>query len=272
MAFVEHPDGQIWYQVTGSGQPLVLSGGFGLLHNQWDFVRDLLAADFQVIDWNYRGAGQSERSWPGGLYSQESWVDDLECVLDHLALDKVVLWGTSTGSPLSIRYTAKYQQRVKALITYPMFKADAGFRQAFDGFRAIGEMFGYEALACLTSWIGCARENLFTAKQGELAKWEAECFAANFSLETLGETMRIVTTNDLSGDLPKIQVPCHLLMGRSGNLGYDSPGNRQLADEFQALVAHATLDVIEGGGGTYCMIETPEATAAAVKRYIHSLP
>lgn len=271
MPFVNHEQGKIWYEVKGSGQPLVLSGGFGLLHNQWDFIRDILAKDFQVIDWNYRGAGQSERSWPGGLYSQESWVDDLEQVLAHLNLKDVVLWGTSTGSPLSIRYTAKYQHRVKALITYPMFKADAGFRQAFDGFRSIGEMFGYEALACLTSWIGCANENLFTAKQGELAKWEAACFANNFSLETLGETMRIVTTNDLTGDLPKIKIPCHLLMGRSGNLGYAAPGNRALADEFQTLVSHATLDVIDNGGGTYCMIETPEATGEAVGQYINNL-
>ncbi|MGR8946973.1 MAG: alpha/beta fold hydrolase [Gammaproteobacteria bacterium] len=271
MAFVDHQDGKIWYQVTGTGQPVALSGGFGLLHNQWDYVRDLLAKDFQVIDWNYRGAGLSDRSWPGGLYNQESWVDDLERVLDHLQLEDVVLWGTSTGSPLSIRYTAKYQHRVKALITYPMFKADAGFRQAFDGFRSIGEMFGYEALACLTSWIGCASENLFSAKQGELAKWEAACFEQNFSLETLAETMRIVATNDLSGDLPKITVPCHLLMGRSGNLGYDAPANRQLADEFQALVPHASLDVIDGGGGTYCMIETPASTARAVKNYIEQL-
>lgn len=271
MPFVDHQHGKIWYDTKGEGQALVLSGGFGLLHNQWDFIRDILAQDFKVIDWNYRGAGLSDRSWPGGLYSQESWVDDLEAVLAHLAIDDAILWGTSTGSPLSIRYTAKYQHRVKALITYPMFKADAGFRQAFDGFRAIGEMFGYEALACLTSWIGCAAENLFTAKQGELAKWEAECFANNFSLETLGETMRIVTTNDLTGDLPKLTVPCCVLMGRSGNLGYDAPGNRQLAEEFLRLVPHAHLQVIQQGGGTYCMIENPQLTADAVKQYIGSL-
>jgi hypothetical protein len=83
--------------------------------------------------------------------------------------------------------------------------------------------------------------------------------------------MHIVTTNDLTADLPKIKVPCHLLMGRSGNLGYAAAGNRALADEFQSLVAHATLDIIENGGGTYCMIENPDDTAAAVKRYVKSL-
>jgi pimeloyl-ACP methyl ester carboxylesterase len=37
---------EIWYEVSGTGEPLVLTGGFGLLHNQWDFVRDALAEHF----------------------------------------------------------------------------------------------------------------------------------------------------------------------------------------------------------------------------------
>ena len=271
MATITREGADLWYELTGDGEPLVLTGGFGLLHHQWDFVRDALAAKFTVIDWNYRGAGQSDRSWPGGRYDQETWVDDLEHVLAANGVDRAVLWGTSTGSPLSIRYAAKYPERVRALITYPMFKADAGFRQAFDGFRAIGETFGYDALACLTSWIGCAESNVFGARQGEIARWEAACFRDNFSLETLGETMRIVATNDLTSDVARIRCPILVLMGRSGNLGYGAPGNRALADEFLALAPHAELALIEDGGGTYCMIEQPEATAAAVIDYIESL-
>ncbi len=261
----------LWYEVDGTGPPLVLSGGFGLLHNQWDFVREYLTAYFQVIDWNYRGAGRSDRAWPGGFFNQETWVDDLEAILAHLDIRDAVLWGTSTGSPISIRYAAKYSHRVRALITYPMFKADAGFRQAFAGFQTIGETFGYDALACLTSWIGCAEHNVFTPQQGELARWEAECFARNFSLETLGETMRIVATNDLSADLLKLSMPTLILMGQSGNLGYDAAGNRELAEAFRAAVPHAELKLIPRGGGTYCMIEEPQATATAVVDFVNGL-
>jgi len=70
MPTITHHGTSLWYDVRGSGQPLVLSGGFGLLHNQWDYVRDTLAERYQVIDWNYRGAGHSDRAWPGGCYSQ----------------------------------------------------------------------------------------------------------------------------------------------------------------------------------------------------------
>lgn len=272
MPIVQDGGVDLWYQVTGSGPPLVLSGGFGLLHNQWDFVRDRLARHFSVIDWNYRGAGRSDRAWPGGTYHQDRWVDDLEVVLAHLKIERAVLWGTSTGSPITIRHAARHPGRVRGVITYPMFKADSGFRNAFDGFTKIGETFGYEALAALTSWIGVAAENLFTAEWGRLAKWEAECFRQNFSMESLGATMGIVAGNDLTSDLGRIKVPTLVLMGESGNLGYAAPGNRALAEEFLRRVPQAVLSVIPRGGGTYCMIEEPEATAAAVIDWIGALP
>jgi pimeloyl-ACP methyl ester carboxylesterase len=271
MTTIKHNGADLWYQVTGKGTPVVLSGGFGLLHNQWDFVREQLARSHQVIDWNYRGSGLSDRAWPGGVYHQDIWVDDLEAVLAHLKLNQVVLWGTSTGSPISIRYAARYPARVRALITYPMFKADVGFRKAFDGFTMVGETFGYEALAALTSWIGVSSENLFTARHGELARWEAETFKKNFSIESLGAIMKIVAANDFGTDVNKLKMPTLLLMGRSGVLGYDNPGNKALADEFIQRAQQTKLKLIARGGGTYCMIEEPAATAAAALEFIASL-
>ena len=166
MPHVSVDGSDIWYEVTGEGPPLVLSGGFGLLENQFDFVREALAKDFQVIDWNYRGVGRSDRSWPGSTYNLDRWVDDLEGVLAHLSIDRACFWGTSTGSQLTMRYCSRYQDRVRAMITYPMLKGDQGFRAAFNGFQYVAETFGYEALAALTSWIGVAKENLFEAEWG----------------------------------------------------------------------------------------------------------
>jgi pimeloyl-ACP methyl ester carboxylesterase len=274
MPFVNDSGTKIWYQVTGlkHGQPLVLSGGFGLLENQYDFVRELLGRHFQLVDWNYRGAGQSDRAWLGGVYHLDTWVDDLEKVLSHLGVQKAIFWGTSTGSLLTIRYATRYPSRVRAVITYPMFKVDPGFKNAFESFTRIGETFGYDALASLTSWIGVAAENLFRSKWAEIAKWESEMFRKNFSIESLGAIMAIVSANDLSGDLDKLKAPTMLLLGESGNLGYATVVNRELADEFMRRVPHAVLKVIPLSGGTYCMVEAPEVTAAAVIEFVATLP
>jgi pimeloyl-ACP methyl ester carboxylesterase len=121
MPLVDDSGTKLWYQVTGleRGQYLVLSGGFGLLEDQYDFVRELLGRHFQVIDWNYRGAGQSDRAWPGGAFNQDTWVDDLEKILSYLGVQKALFWGTSTGSLITIRYAARYPSRVRAVIAYP---------------------------------------------------------------------------------------------------------------------------------------------------------
>ena len=39
MPHVTSSDGlKIWYDVVGTGDPLVLIGGSSLVHNQWDFM------------------------------------------------------------------------------------------------------------------------------------------------------------------------------------------------------------------------------------------
>ncbi len=272
MAFVNDRGCRLWYRIAGHGEPLVLTGGFGLLHDQYEFVVRELARHFTVLDWNYRGAGLSDRSWPGRTFNLDRWVDDLDAILEHLGWHDVALWGTSTGSPVSIRYTARYQKRVRALITYPMFKADVGFRAAFNSFQSVAETFGYQALAALTSWIGCASQNVLTARGGKIAKWEEASFKRNFAIENLNETMAIFANNDLTGDLKKIKVPTLVLLGDSGNLGATAAGVRALLDEFCRRVRHAKVQTIPRAGGTYCMIEEPAATAAAVIRFLNTLP
>lgn len=41
---------KLWYTIDGTGEPLVVSGGFGLLDDQFAKIRHLLASELQVID------------------------------------------------------------------------------------------------------------------------------------------------------------------------------------------------------------------------------
>src|SRR5215813_6655642 len=218
MPYVDDSGVKLWGRSSGQGEPLVLSGGFGLLHNQFDYVVDILAKEFQVIDWHYRGAGESDRAWVGG-YPLDRWVDDLEVILNHLNVKDAHLWGTSTGAPLSIRYATRYPQRVKSLITYPSFKAGVASRKMFQVFLDITETFGYEALARFTSWIGCADQNVFSQVGNDVAMFEAEAFKRNFSIESLAKTLEVVSHIDLTSDLEKLTMPVLVLLGESGKLG-----------------------------------------------------
>ena len=101
-------------------------------------------------------------------------------ILNYLNIKEVHLWGTSTGAPLSIRYAARYPQRVESLITYPSFKAGIASRKMFQVFLDITEVFGYEALARFTAWIGCLYQNVFSQAGNDIAIFEAEAFSVIF--------------------------------------------------------------------------------------------
>jgi len=163
----------LWYDANGTGEPLVMTGGFGLLHDQFTKIRPLLTPPLQVINWHYRGAGQSDRAWPGD-YPLDRWVDDLAVVLDHAGLDRAHLWETSTGAPLSARFAARYKPRVKSIITYPRISSSPEGRRMFQLFQEITETFGYEALGRLTQWICCAEQNVFGGLANEMALFEIE--------------------------------------------------------------------------------------------------
>jgi 3-oxoadipate enol-lactonase len=270
MPYVDDSGVKLWYRVTGSGEPLVLSGGFGLLHNQFDYVGESLSQEFQVIDWHYRGAGESDRAWVGG-YTLDRWVDDLELILAHLNVKQVTLWGTSTSAPLSIRYAARYPHRVKSLIVYPSFKAGVATRTMFKCFQDITEIFGYEALARFMSWIGCADQNVFSQVGNAVALFEAEAFQRNLSIEALAKTLAVFAHLDLSSEVEKIQVPTRLRLGDSGKLGGKSAAMKEAVQLSQQLCPHSQVVQIKDGGGTYCRIEQPRETAQAVSQFLKSL-
>ena len=73
--------------------------------------------------------------------------------------------------------------------------------------------------------------------------------------------MHIVTTNDLTADLPKIKVPCHLLMGRSGNLGYEDAAKKIKAhiDDNNPGVKDLTVEFDDGIVDLCGECESPEA-------------
>ncbi len=257
----------LWYQSSGTGEPLVTTGGWGLLHDQFHEIRPLLAERLQVIDWNYRGCGQSDRSWVGG-HSLDRWVDDLALILDHLQVNQAHFWGTSTGSNLAIRFASRFPDRVTSLITFPSFTYSAASRQKAQTYVALAENFGYQALAKFTQWIGCGEPYLYGPTADEIAQFEAQAFARNFTLASLAKIMDTYYHCDLTPDVAKLSMPVLLLLGTSGQNGAEHPNIKAGLDTFKKLCSHAETALLEGCGGTYLMIEQPRATAALVFDWI----
>ena len=103
---------RIWYDVQGNGDALILTGGFGLVHDQFERVTPLLVDEHCVLNWNWRAVGRSDRGL-GSAPSIDAWTQDLEAVLDASNIDTATLWGTSTGALVSLHFAARHPERVR---------------------------------------------------------------------------------------------------------------------------------------------------------------
>lgn len=102
-------------EVVGSGTPLLVAhGGPGMSHDLYRTL-DPLAADHQLVFWDHRGHGRSDRL-PDGPVEMEVFADDVVTVADGLGIDRFALFGHSFGGWVAQEAALRHPDRVAALV------------------------------------------------------------------------------------------------------------------------------------------------------------
>jgi non-heme chloroperoxidase len=106
----------LYYEDHGSGRPVVLIHGYPLSGASWEKqVPALLDAKYRVITYDCRGFGKS--SQPTSGYNYDTFAEDLNKLITHLALQDVTLVGFSMGGGEVARYLGKYgSKRVRSAV------------------------------------------------------------------------------------------------------------------------------------------------------------
>jgi 3-oxoadipate enol-lactonase len=104
---------RIYFEVTGSGDAVVLCHGLGGNHASWWQQLRPLGSEFRVVTWDQRGFGNSTRRT--GRFGPEVAVDDLVALLDHLALERVHVVGQSMGGWVAMGLADSAPERVRTL-------------------------------------------------------------------------------------------------------------------------------------------------------------
>ncbi len=100
------------YEITGSGEPLVLIHGFTLDTRMWDEQIAAFAESYRVIAYDVRGFGKSA---PVGDDTYSS-VDDLKALLDYLGIGSAHLVGLSMGGGIASAFAVVYPSVARSLI------------------------------------------------------------------------------------------------------------------------------------------------------------
>ena len=104
---------ELYYEIQGEGQPLVLISGLGYSLWQWHRMVPILADDFQVITFDNRGVGQSDK--PEGPYIAQMLAADIVGLLDTLGIEKAIVAGHSMGGFIAQAVSLDFPQRMTKL-------------------------------------------------------------------------------------------------------------------------------------------------------------
>ncbi len=121
MPFATTPDNiPLYYEVVGRGEPLLLVAGRNSDHHLWNLVRRDFAKRHQVIVYDQRGTGQSDKPQQPP-YSTPLFARDALTILDHLHIPRAHAYGVSMGGAvcqwLGIDHAARFGALVLACAT-----------------------------------------------------------------------------------------------------------------------------------------------------------
>jgi len=104
----------VFLEGNSKNKSIIFLHGFPYDHTMWKAQIDELNEKYFCVTYDIRGLGES--SVGDGQYTMESFVDDLEIIVDQLKLDKPVLCGLSMGGYISFRALERFENKFSAVI------------------------------------------------------------------------------------------------------------------------------------------------------------
>jgi pimeloyl-ACP methyl ester carboxylesterase/DNA-binding winged helix-turn-helix (wHTH) protein len=220
IGFCTASDGvRIAYATSGDGPPLVKAANW-LTHVDYDWESPVwrhwlreLSSHSTLVRYDERGSGLSDRECDD--LSFESWVRDLESVVDALGLERFPLLGISQGCAVSIAYAIRHPERVSKLVLY------GGFLQGLEA-RARTPQEREQANLIMTQMpLGWGMENpafrVFFATRflpegtPEQVRWFSELQRITTSPEIASRLLSVSSNIDVTELAPLVRVPTLVL-------------------------------------------------------------
>ncbi|MCR4404303.1 MAG: alpha/beta hydrolase [Candidatus Acetothermia bacterium] len=258
----------IYYEVHGpaEGEPLVLIAGLGYDHWMWHRMVPGLAEHLQVIIFDNRGVGQTDK--PLGPYTAQLLADDTAGLLQALGISRAAVLGHSMGGFVAQALVLSRPELVSKLILAAT---------NFGGPRHIP--ITPEALAVLTDMTGDPLERLrrgivistapgFAEREPELVR-EWLTYRAKNPLDPAAYQAQMAVGLALLSEeasfekkLKGVRIPTLILFGEHDRVV--PPGN---ADLLAKAIPNSTVRILKDAGHFF-PLEAPEAAVKVVLEFL----
>jgi len=107
-------DINIYYEIHGKGEVLVLIMGYTADTAWWFRELPVFSQGYRVVAFDNRGSGQSDK--PDVPYTMEMMAGDLAGLLEIIGINKAHIFGVSMGGMIAQHFALRYPERVSSLI------------------------------------------------------------------------------------------------------------------------------------------------------------
>src|ERR1700712_5685651 len=97
---------KIYYEVRGTGKPVLLVHGFIVNSNSWkrtSLYHDLLKNGYKILLLDMRGNGKSDKPHDSTAYDNDAEAKDIMLMMDRLKINEYSAIGYSSGSIITAR-------------------------------------------------------------------------------------------------------------------------------------------------------------------------
>jgi class 3 adenylate cyclase len=252
----------IAFYTIGKGKPLVWMPNMPFHHIQLGLQQrgvrrtvEWAAQKGQLIAYDARGCGLSERDVTD--FSLETYVMDLEAVVDRLELERFALVGVTQSGPIAIAYAARHPERVSHLVLNTTYArgADIYTSPQAKAFRALRDQDWYIYTETIAhTFLGWS--------SGEVAERNAAYLRECVTQEVAQATWRAVEAFDVTALMPQVRSPT-LVLGQRGNLWVPVDLSRRVASGIPG----ASFLVLEAAPGVL-PYEQFEPFAKAIEEFV----
>ncbi len=104
----------LYYEIQGTGNPILLLQGLGLDSAAWVYQIPALSQQHQLILPDHRGVGRTDQ--PAASYTTEEMAEDAIALLDALEIDQADVLGFSMGGLIAQILALHHPERVNRLL------------------------------------------------------------------------------------------------------------------------------------------------------------
>jgi pimeloyl-ACP methyl ester carboxylesterase len=209
----------LFYERSGSGEPLLLIMGMSGTHLSWgEPFLDGLRREFEVCIYDHRGVGHSSATEPG--FTIADLADDAAGLLDALGWDTAHVVGISMGGMIAQELALRHPERLRTLTlgcTYPGGAGSALASQETMGKLMQGLNSGDPEQAVRASW-EVNVSPAFSADDAAFAAFRGAALELPVALEVIMAQAQAVMGHDASGRLADISAPTLVIHGTADEM------------------------------------------------------